>query len=83
MEFRAHTQELTKSSWTIFLGLCKGCGLCIQKCPKKSLSWAKKLGVYSTPAVESSDECNGCGICQMVCPDAAILVQRKSKKAEE
>ncbi|MDQ0285214.1 2-oxoglutarate ferredoxin oxidoreductase subunit delta [Desulfofundulus luciae] len=78
--FKARTIETKKSFWTIFPGLCKGCGLCMQKCPKKCLSWSDVLGVYGTPSVEPNDECIACGICQMVCPDCAINV---SKKKEE
>lgn len=80
MTFNERTIETKKSFWTIFPGLCKGCGLCIQKCPKKCLSWSEALGVYGTPSVECNDECIGCGICQSFCPDCAINV---SKKKEE
>ncbi|MCL5290877.1 MAG: 4Fe-4S dicluster domain-containing protein [Bacillota bacterium] len=81
MEFKGRTLELTKGDWTLFPGLCKGCGLCIQKCPKKCIAWSKVLGVYGTPTVEANDECIACGICQMVCPDTAILVIKKKKEA--
>jgi Pyruvate/2-oxoacid:ferredoxin oxidoreductase delta subunit len=37
LEFKSNTQELAKGDFTIFPGLCKGCGLCIVKCPKKCL----------------------------------------------
>ncbi|HHW44644.1 4Fe-4S dicluster domain-containing protein [Desulfofundulus thermobenzoicus] len=79
--FKARTIETPKSFWTVFPGLCKGCGLCIQKCPKKCLAWSDVLGVYGTPSIEPNDECIGCGICQSVCPDCAINVTKK--KAEK
>ncbi|AEF92941.1 4Fe-4S ferredoxin iron-sulfur binding domain-containing protein [Desulfotomaculum nigrificans CO-1-SRB] len=81
MEFKGRTLELTKCDWTLFTGLCKGCGLCIQKCPKKCIAWSKVLGVYGTPSVEANDECIACGICQMVCPDTAIRVDKRAKEA--
>ncbi|MDD3653183.1 MAG: ferredoxin family protein [Desulfotomaculaceae bacterium] len=77
--FDPKTQELDKGYFTLFPGLCKGCGLCIETCPRKSITWSDVLGVYGTPSVESSNGCTACGICQSVCPDCAIRVERKLK----
>lgn len=68
-----------KALFTIFTGLCKGCGLCIQKCPVKTLAWSDELGVYGTPAVQPKNDkdCTGCGMCSIVCPDCAITIERK------
>ncbi len=66
-----------KGLWAIFPGMCKGCGLCIEKCPKKCIRWSEGLGVYGTPRVDADmKECIVCGICQMVCPDCAIRVEK-------
>lgn len=81
--FKARTQELEKGFFTLFPGLCKGCGLCIQKCPKKCISWSDVLGVYGTPSVEANDECIACGICQLVCPDTAIRIEKKKKDKDK
>ena len=27
-----------KATWAVFPGLCKGCGLCIEKCPVKCIA---------------------------------------------
>jgi len=40
-----------KALFTIFPGLCKGCGLCKEKCPEKALDWSSTLGVYGTPTI--------------------------------
>lgn len=70
--------ESSKGYWHIFPGLCKGCGLCIEKCPVKCIAWADELGVYGTPRVEADmGKCIVCGICQMVCPDCAIRVEKR------
>ncbi|MFZ5899270.1 MAG: 4Fe-4S binding protein [Bacillota bacterium] len=74
--FEPITHKVPKGSFTVFPGLCKGCGLCIQKCPKQCLNWSKVLGVYGTPSVEPTDACISCGICATVCPDVAILIER-------
>lgn len=62
----------------LFRGLCKGCGLCIEKCPQKAIKFSKKdLGVYSTPTIEiDMTKCNLCGICETTCPDSALKVKR-------
>lgn len=82
LAFKGRTREVEKGFWTIFPGLCKGCGLCIQKCPKKCMSWSDILGVYGTPSVEINNECISCGICQQFCPDGAIAVNKKGKETK-
>jgi len=76
LEFKSNRQELIKGNFNLFPGLCKGCGLCIVKCPKKCLGWSDTLGVYGTPTIEASDECIACGICQEICPDCAINIDK-------
>ena len=69
---------------TIAKDTCKGCGLCIAKCPmnkagKKCLQWSKEVGLYQTPAVAPDPEiCIACGACAMTCPDSAIRIERKN-----
>lgn len=54
---------------------CKGCGICVDKCPVKAIGWSETLGVFATPAPEiDMEKCIGCGTCTRVCPDAAIRV---------
>ena len=45
-----------KADWYMFTDLCKGCGLCMVKCPKKCLSWSKEVGLYQTPCVEPNPD---------------------------
>ncbi|HOO55769.1 MAG TPA: ferredoxin family protein [bacterium] len=60
---------------------CKGCYLCIEVCPKKSIEIGNKLnskGYY--PAVPVKDgTCSGCESCMLVCPDMAIEVYDEKK----
>lgn len=79
MEFTSISYEHEKGTHTLFPSLCKGCGLCIIKCPQEALSWSDLLGAYGNPAVISNDNCNLCGICQIICPDCAIRVDKKEK----
>lgn len=58
--------------------LCKGCGICIEKCPVSALKFAKTLGVYGTPVPEIYlEKCIACGNCFRFCPDCAIKVIKK------
>ena len=74
------THQNPKGLWNVYPGLCKGCGLCIEKCPVKVIEWSDKLGFMGTPSVQPRMEgCIVCGICQTVCPDAAIHVEKKGQ----
>ncbi len=62
---------------------CKGCGLCVEVCPKKVLvlgSSFNKLGQHFVEAA-AEDQCIGCKQCTVICPDVAIeLYQTKEKQ---
>lgn len=78
VNWEASKHDNDKGCWVIFPGLCKGCGLCIEKCPVKCIVWSpEELGVYGTPRVQANmEKCIVCGICQMICPDCAIRVEK-------
>ncbi len=78
MNFKPKKTKLKNGSWTVFLGLCKGCGICLVKCPQKALYFGKEKGVYSTPAPEvDPQKCKLCGICEIFCPDSAIKTEKE------
>jgi 2-oxoglutarate ferredoxin oxidoreductase subunit delta len=55
---------------------CKGCEICIQRCPVEALELSKKLnkrGVYP-PQLKEENDCNFCRLCEFLCPDFAITV---------
>ena len=59
--------------------LCKGCGLCVEACPKKILIINKeKINAKGHSPAEMTDEskCIGCAFCATMCPDCAIKVER-------
>lgn len=52
---------------------CKGCGICIAKCPVGALSFGEELGIFATPVPQVDlEKCIACGNCRNFCPDAAI-----------
>ena len=59
--------------------LCKGCGLCVNACPKGCLTIASdriNKKCYS-PAVRTDQEkCIGCAFCATMCPDCIITVEK-------
>ena len=56
---------------------CKGCGLCIDICPKKVLEFNEK--VKAEPA--RLDDCIGCHQCENICPDFAVTVREAKSDA--
>lgn len=73
-DFKPKIYQNDQKKITVFLGLCKGCGLCIERCPVKAISYSQKdTGHLSTPAVEIDiEKCINCGLCVLFCPDSAL-----------
>lgn len=56
---------------------CKGCGICVEFCPKEVLG----LGEDEKVRVEHPERCISCGLCEVRCPDIAIeLVERNTQE---
>lgn len=58
---------------------CKGCGLCVDACPKGLLQISKdKINMKGHHPVEivRPEECVGCASCALMCPDCVITVER-------
>jgi 2-oxoglutarate ferredoxin oxidoreductase subunit gamma len=67
-----------KKTWTRFPEHCKGCALCIVRCPVKALKFSKEVGFLGNPLPEVDiNTCIACGMCEKTCPDGAIRVERK------
>jgi len=64
---------------TIDEGFCKGCGLCVNFCPKNilelNMDYITVKGYHVAHCIDM-DVCNGCATCAMMCPDVAITVER-------
>ena len=60
--------------------LCKGCGLCVNACPKHLLALSKDTAQRRRdirPAeLTDPKACVGCAFCATMCPDCVITVER-------
>ena len=67
----------SKRRATIVPSRCKGCLICVIKCPVKALAAGSDLGVYGTPVPDIDiEKCIACGNCKRFCPDGAIGVDK-------
>ncbi len=64
---------------TFDIETCKGCGLCVDACPKKLLRLATdKINSKGHSPAEITDQeaCIGCAFCATMCPDCVITVEK-------
>jgi len=61
---------------------CKGCGLCVEFCPRHCVSLADNLNAigYHPATFHKPEDCTSCALCAEVCPESGIAVFRKRKK---
>ncbi len=54
---------------------CKGCGICVNFCPKKVLTLKNEK-----VEIEDINKCIECGQCELRCPDYAIYLRGKKNE---
>ncbi len=60
--------------------LCKGCGLCVDACPKKIIVLNKNeinAKGYHPAMMTDQESCIACAMCAMMCPDVVIKVEKE------
>ena len=50
--------------------ICRGCGICVEKCPIEAIKLRDSL------SITNKDKCIGCGICAHHCPENARTLER-------
>ena len=64
---------------TFTVDRCKGCGLCVDACPKKILEIASDVlnaKGYHPARMTDQEKCIACAMCAMMCPDCVIKVEK-------
>ena len=59
---------------------CKGCGLCVEACPKKILVLDETVlnsKCYHPAKMTEQEKCIACAMCAMMCPDCVIKVEKE------
>lgn len=66
--------EVSQGIVTVLEDRCKGCGYCIEYCPKQVLEFSKEFNKkgYHPPTVVKPDDCVNCHYCEILCPEFAI-----------
>ena len=79
---KKQTQQENKTdmaNWSILADSCKGCGLCVDACPKQILridpDTINQKG-HSPVQMLDQSRCTGCGFCALMCPDCAIIIAK-------
>jgi len=67
--------QVTRGTVCIIDDRCKGCGYCIEFCPKDILQFSDKFNRkgYHPPVVTKQGECVNCHYCEIICPEFAIF----------
>ncbi len=68
--------DAKKSPVSIAQKWCKGCGICVEFCPKEVL----ELDSKGKSRVKNPEDCNGCKQCELRCPDFAIVVKKEENE---
>lgn len=69
-----HKLKIPRGELHIIQERCKGCGFCVEYCPKDVLKLSDDFNSkgYHYPVAKHSDLCVNCDLCEMLCPDFAI-----------
>lgn len=78
----AGRQEVVVGQVNIIEYRCKGCGYCIEFCPKNVLEESDTFNEkgYYPPKVKMQGECVNCTFCETICPEFAIYCTETERR---
>ena len=66
--------EITRGTVHIIEDRCKGCGYCIEYCPREILEFSNTFNAKGYhPPIAKNEECLNCHYCELLCPEFAIF----------
>ncbi|MBN2543180.1 4Fe-4S binding protein [bacterium] len=73
--------ETKKEDIVILDEWCKGCGFCVEFCPKDALELSTEFNTksYHPPRLVRPEACTKCRLCELYCPEFAIFVREDEK----
>ena len=71
----ANRVRRTRGEVVVIDDRCKGCGFCVEYCPRDVLVLAPTFNRkgYHPPRVTRPGQCVNCNLCEMLCPEFAIF----------
>ncbi len=74
--------EVPRGDIHIVESQCKGCGFCVEYCPRDVLELASgyNLKGYHPAVVVNEAECVNCQLCEIICPEFSIFVRLKNNQ---
>jgi 2-oxoglutarate ferredoxin oxidoreductase subunit delta len=69
------TVKIPRGELKILIERCKGCGFCVEFCPKQILQLSHQFNRkgYHPPYIIKSNSCINCHLCEIICPEFAIF----------
>ena len=57
---------------------CRGCGACLEACPRGALEQGKEVnsGGFAPVKAVHPEKCVRCGLCAVLCPERAIRLRK-------